>query len=44
MLPNYLQELNENQLKAAQTLNGPVLIKAGAGSGKTKQPLLESII
>lgn len=36
MLPNYLQELNENQLKAAQTLNGPVLIKAGAGSGKTK--------
>lgn len=35
-LPNYLAELNPDQLKAAQTLDGPVLIQAGAGSGKTK--------
>lgn len=35
-LPNYLAELNDSQLKAAQTLQGPVLIQAGAGSGKTK--------
>lgn len=35
-LPDYLQELNSDQLKAAQTLQGPVLIQAGAGSGKTK--------
>lgn len=35
-LPDYLQVLNDNQLEAAQTLNGPVLIQAGAGSGKTK--------
>lgn len=35
-LPNYLAQLNPNQLKAAQTLQGPLLIQAGAGSGKTK--------
>lgn len=35
-LPDYLAELNPDQLKAAQTLDGPVLIQAGAGSGKTK--------
>lgn len=35
-LPSFLAELNLNQLKAAQTLHGPVLIQAGAGSGKTK--------
>lgn len=35
-LPDYLAELNPDQLKAAQTLQGPVLIQAGAGSGKTK--------
>lgn len=35
-MQKYLEELNPNQLKAAQTLNGPVLIQAGAGSGKTK--------
>ena len=35
-LPSFLAELNPNQLKAAQTLHGPVLIQAGAGSGKTK--------
>ena len=35
-LPDYLAELNPDQLKAAQTLAGPVLIQAGAGSGKTR--------
>lgn len=35
-LPDYLAQLNPNQLKAAQTLQGPLLIQAGAGSGKTK--------
>lgn len=35
-LSDYLAELNPDQLKAAQTLQGPVLIQAGAGSGKTK--------
>lgn len=35
-LPDYLAELNPDQLEAAQTLEGPVLIQAGAGSGKTK--------
>lgn len=35
-LPDYLAELNPDQLKAAQALDGPVLIQAGAGSGKTK--------
>lgn len=32
----FLKDLNKDQLKAATTLHGPVLIQAGAGSGKTK--------
>jgi len=33
---NFLKELNKEQYKAATTFNGPLLILAGAGSGKTK--------
>ena len=32
----YLQNLNKKQLEAVSYLNGPLLIVAGAGSGKTK--------
>lgn len=33
---NYLQELNPVQLQAVTTVDGPLMIVAGAGSGKTR--------
>ncbi|WP_282456709.1 UvrD-helicase domain-containing protein [Chitinophaga sedimenti] len=36
MNPNYLNELNERQREAVVHINGPLMIVAGAGSGKTK--------
>ncbi|MET6998908.1 ATP-dependent helicase [Chitinophaga defluvii] len=36
MKGNYLDELNERQREAVLQINGPLMIIAGAGSGKTK--------
>jgi DNA helicase II / ATP-dependent DNA helicase PcrA len=35
-MQHYLQGLNEQQLEAVQHMDGPLMIVAGAGSGKTK--------
>ena len=36
MMQAYLQGLNEQQKEAVTHMNGPLMIIAGAGSGKTK--------
>ncbi|MDH5597107.1 MAG: UvrD-helicase domain-containing protein, partial [Candidatus Peregrinibacteria bacterium] len=33
---SFLSELNDRQREAAEALSGPLLIVAGAGSGKTR--------
>jgi DNA helicase II / ATP-dependent DNA helicase PcrA len=35
-MQDYLKGLNEPQLEAVTHINGPLMIVAGAGSGKTK--------
>ena len=35
-IPPFLDQLNANQREAAVQINGPVMIIAGAGSGKTR--------
>ena len=35
-MQDYLKDLNDRQREAVTHMNGPIMIVAGAGSGKTK--------
>ena len=35
-MKDYLKELNEVQLNAVKSIDGPVMVIAGPGSGKTR--------
>ena len=35
-MKNYLEQLNKEQTKAVRHIDGPLMVIAGAGSGKTR--------